>query len=138
MTEFYYRVYDQHFSDFSIDGDLTGWGRTQIEIMRLPVFKRTKKGVWVGYDSEHDRHFCLDGEGKRYAYPTPELAMKSFLRRKARQQYLLNRTLRRSKEAQELAEKWLAGDRTDRRIGRSFHYVEGTQSEHRTSGVFDV
>jgi hypothetical protein len=46
-----------------------------------PVLRTTPHGVWVQTWKEQ---FILEGEGKRYAYPTRELAWASFLIRKAR------------------------------------------------------
>lgn len=65
--------------------DASTWG-TSIDIfpIEIPVVARTKRGVWLGHYSGKD-HFVLDGEGKRYAYPTIEAAWESYQRRKVRQ-----------------------------------------------------
>ena len=59
---------------------------------RYPIIKRTAKGVWinVGYKPK----FVLNDSTKRYAYPTEELAKESFLRRKWRQESILESQLR--------------------------------------------
>ena len=72
LSEVYYRF------------DATSWGNDiSIFVSRIPVFARTKRGVWLGYSGKH--HFVLDGDGKRYAYPTIEAAWNSYQRRKERQ-----------------------------------------------------
>ena len=47
------------------------------------VMRRTKKGVWI--DVWGLEKFVLDGEGRRYAYPTEDAAWASFKVRKMRQ-----------------------------------------------------
>ena len=57
-----------------------------ISCIRYRVVRRTPQGVWITpeWNQENTRflHFVLDGEGKRFAYPTRELARQNFIRRK--------------------------------------------------------
>ena len=55
-----------------------------IRTKRYRMDKKTPKGAWI---IQHEygnakRRFVLDGEGKRWAYPTEPQALASFIRRK--------------------------------------------------------
>lgn len=59
-------------------------GEMIIRTKRFRVDKKTPKGAWI-IPMGHvygKRRFVLDGEGKRYAYPTVVQARQSFIRRK--------------------------------------------------------
>jgi len=66
-------------------------GEMVIDLMQFRVMRRTPKGAWisrnpVGFDYPRGKdRFVLDGEGKRFAYPTQELALESFKARKRSQ-----------------------------------------------------
>jgi len=51
-------------------------------ICRFRVIRRTKAGAWL--DVWGEEKFVLDGDGKRYAYPTEDAAWESFKIRKMR------------------------------------------------------
>ena len=79
--EIYYRMRDSLMWDV---------GEIKIELQKFEVVKRTPKGAWIiphwvlGFWSNPNpqKRFVLDGTGRRYAYPTVELAHSSYLRRK--------------------------------------------------------
>jgi len=79
--ELYYRMADRCMYEGS---------EIKIELQKFRVVKRTPKGAWIipswepgwWHESNPKKRFVLDGEGRRYAYPTVEAAHKSFLRRK--------------------------------------------------------
>lgn len=68
-----------------------------VGIDHFPVTKKTPKGVWV--TAWGGPKFILDGAGRRFAYPTREQAIDSFMRRKRRQIQILHSNLA-SAEAQ--------------------------------------
>lgn len=76
MTETYYRLVDAQ----------DGLNRPCISLIKYTVVRRTEKGAWivpaVWYYSEPPQRFVLDGDGKRYAYPTFDQALNSYQRRK--------------------------------------------------------
>jgi hypothetical protein len=77
MTEIYYRIVDR-----------TENGKHFMALEEWPVVSRALKGAWVRHFYDHEgyrKKFCLDGEGKRWAYPTIEAARESFIIRKKRQ-----------------------------------------------------
>lgn len=63
--------------------------RLAISCIEFRVVRRTPKGCWItpAWNADDTRflRFVLDGEGKRFAYPTRELARKSFIVRKQRE-----------------------------------------------------
>lgn len=73
-----------------------------LQLQRLPVIKRTPKGVWV--NDYGTKRFVLDRARKRYACPTPEEAVESLLARKRRRAAILRSQLSDTERAIELAE----------------------------------
>lgn len=66
------------------------WGNECLAIscIKFRVISRTSKGAWISplWDSEGEfKKFVLDGSGRRFAYPTRELARESFIIRKKRE-----------------------------------------------------
>jgi len=57
-------------------GPIWEGGTMFIYLIRFNVVKRTPKGAWIiQVESwKPKRRFVLDGDGKRYAYPTQEAA----------------------------------------------------------------
>ena len=78
------------------------------EIYSYAVEKVTAKGVWVrdenrgGYDAKAKKwgklRFFLSGATKRFAYPTKEEALDSYVQRKKRQVRILSSQLDDAKE----------------------------------------
>lgn len=108
-VEVWYRYYEVHYSGGYFDewGD---WhsagsaGRSVIEIMEIPVIKRTHCGAWVGY-SEHDKKFINLNWNKRYALPTIDEARDSYRARKRREIALMEGRATLARRALEQAEK---------------------------------
>lgn len=82
-------------------GPIWEGGTMFIYLIRFNVVKRTPKGAWIiQVESwKPKRRFVLDGDGKRYAYPTQEAALNSFRRRKESQISRLNIQLTCAKAA---------------------------------------
>lgn len=70
---------------FDNDSDATVWPNSFF------VIRTTPKGVWL--DVWGMEKFVLNGEGRRYAYPTKDAAWESFRIRKQRQRQHLERAL---------------------------------------------
>ncbi|MBZ9706106.1 hypothetical protein LB543_05150 [Mesorhizobium sp. ESP7-2] len=64
----------------------------------LPVARHTAKCVVFDNYGAFDRFVLKDPNGRRYAYPTKELALKSYIIRKQRQMQHAANTLDRAKE----------------------------------------
>ncbi len=60
-----------------------------ISVIEFRVVRRTARGCWITPHWNPDDNlflkFILDGEGRRYAYPTRELARQSYIIRKKRE-----------------------------------------------------
>jgi hypothetical protein len=83
MDVYYYRVFGaKHRKIFS-----TGY-HYEMQFERYLVIRRTPKGVWINGENGREK-FILNGEGKRYAYPTLKQAIESFGFRKASQVKIL-------------------------------------------------
>jgi hypothetical protein len=98
--EIYYREENARWS-----GDDT----LAISCIEYRVVRRTPKGRWItptwNSDDTRFQKFVLDGLGKRYAYPTRELARESFTIRKERE-------IMRCKAQHDRAVRYLALART--------------------------
>ncbi len=71
MTEIFYRYDDSSYTDEP------PW------LSEYNVVRKTRKGTWVSYAGIEK--FVLDVAEKKYAYPTKELALRSYIIRKKRQ-----------------------------------------------------
>lgn len=74
-----------------------GKGHLELHLRELPVIKTTPKGVWIelyGHSIRYDsKRFVLLNARKRYACPTKEAALESFIARKQRQERILKSQL---------------------------------------------
>lgn len=70
----------------------------------LPVLDRTPKGVWLKTEHE-DRRWVAYGQGKRYAHPTLEGAIRAFYARKEREIRFLTHKIGHIQAAMEKANK---------------------------------
>lgn len=89
----------------TLSGD--DWGTyVNVHLRQLEVVRETPKGVWVRlYDSDMaPQRFVLRESRKRYACPTKEEAMESFLARKRKQMKILKAKLAHVEEAIQIAE----------------------------------
>lgn len=108
MNDIYYRYIDGYLED-----DNYPW----MEVVRLeqfPVIKRTECGVWIQMNNgglfingkyQCKKKFILEQFGygktktnKRFAWPTKEEALISYIKRKEKQIWLLENQLERAKE----------------------------------------
>lgn len=77
----------------------SGPGRTSVRAVEYAVVKRTPKGVRLNIDNK----FVSSTARRRWACPTVEEAVESFLARKAREASILKARLKRIEEAVALA-----------------------------------
>lgn len=78
-------------------------------LQEMTVARRTDKCV-VFNDYGHERFVLKDPRGKRYAYPTKELALKSYIIRKQRQMQHASNTYDRAKENLATADRLQRGE----------------------------
>lgn len=99
MNETYYRLVD------SQDGN----NRPCISLIKYTVVKRTEKGAWIVPAmwcwSELPHRFVLDGDGKRFAYPTFDQALNNYKRRKQRHISILSTQHDKAVERLEIANR---------------------------------
>ncbi len=86
MTKLLYRYEGTHW------GDEGGPVSSRLYAHTFHVVKETPKGCWI--DVYGKRKFILNDAVKRYAYPTKELALQSFIARKRRQCAILRAQLK--------------------------------------------
>lgn len=72
MTEVWYRYYD-----------LQSISEPEPELKEFEVLRHTEKGVWI--DHWAGEKFILNNARRRFAYPTKELALDSYIQRKQKQ-----------------------------------------------------
>lgn len=76
----------------------------RMSVERFRILRRTPKGCWIEANGRKAERFVLDGNGKRFAYPTLELAMDSYRIRKRRQIQYLAAQLERAEGYSKMAE----------------------------------
>lgn len=72
MSETWYRYYDIQSSS-----------EAEPELEEYRVLRHTEKGVWINH--WEGEKFILNNARRRFAYPTKELALDSYIRRKEKQ-----------------------------------------------------
>lgn len=77
-------------------------GRVDLWLRTFPVVRRTPKGVWVKPEYE-PKKFILTNAHKRYACPTKDEALESFIKRKEKQLRLLSAQVKNIESALALA-----------------------------------
>jgi hypothetical protein len=100
MSKYWYRL-----ENFQVSTGEDSPSETHVVLRKLIVVRRTPKGVrLVGGQYGHDnpRFVCLTSR-KRFACPTVEEAVESFLARKSGQARVLSAQLRRVERAREIA-----------------------------------
>jgi hypothetical protein len=79
MSETYYREVNAQVSNDVL----------AISVIEYRVVRRTPKGAWItpiwNHNDTEFLRFVLDGTGRRFAYPTRELARESYIIRKKRE-----------------------------------------------------
>lgn len=92
MKEYLYR-----YQDWQASGGVDEWGyslgpsKTYVSLMTFRIIRTTPKGVWINYGCT-EKFVKLDAR-KRFACPTKEEALESFLARKQRQKRILSSQL---------------------------------------------
>jgi hypothetical protein len=93
---------------FRYEDELLFGSQMKISLIEFEMVRKTPKGARIkrryGIQLSSQERFVLDGPGKRYAYPTKEAALESFLIRKRRQIQHLETDLIRAKAALQAAE----------------------------------
>ena len=87
-----YRVDSTRFATCMCDEACSHGYDIRVSIHSYSVFSQTPKGVWLGHFHK-DRFVRLSGT-KRFAYPTKQEAIASFLARKQRQLSILTAQLK--------------------------------------------
>lgn len=104
----WYRYKEKMSASFDMDGDFVSSHGPYLHVHVFYVDKVTPKGVWIqdGKPGELicERRFVLLSSRKQFAAPTKEAALRSFMARKARQSYILERQLSKANMAHRLAE----------------------------------
>jgi hypothetical protein len=110
--EIWYRFEDVAYATLS-NAELETWGsKLEIELLRFRVVRHTPKGVWItpelgGLDGFTPQRFVLRDARKRFACPTIDEAMASFVARKRAQIRIYTARLRRAQQALALLEvRW--------------------------------
>lgn len=99
----WYRLED-HLYSAGVDefDNPLGPPQLQVNINKFTVAKVTPKGVWLDRGWMGKR-FVLSGTRRKYACPTLELALESFLARKQRQARIYQARADSAREAMEIA-----------------------------------
>jgi len=118
--EIWYRYENRNYAP-SVDefGYCVGEGSVAVVLMRFAVDHHTPKGVRLRCG-----RFVLNGSIRRYACPTMELAMKSFLARKNRQISIYRSRIRSIERALEQVE------------GKEAHRISKDKLEESRSTIF--
>lgn len=88
-----------------------GEGRTDIMLIEYEVSHHTHKGVWLHVDNR--LRFVRNEARKRFALPTIEEALISFIARKERQIEIYQSRIKSWKKAKRIAEAKLSGTKLD-------------------------
>lgn len=99
MNKEYYRI-EPYYEDY--------YPASQLIYYVYSVVKETPKGVWIklkGYEdcTYQRKRFILSNSRKKYAYPSKEEALYSFIKRKETQIKILSRKLSEAEDLLELA-----------------------------------
>lgn len=110
MPEIWYRYEDVRYaSSINEFGESTGDSRADYHLREYEVLRHTPKGVWliakIGNWRCPPERFVLKAARKRYACPTKEEAMVSFLARKERQLSILRHQAKHVKDVIKLVAK---------------------------------
>lgn len=107
----WYRYEDVQWAPpFDENENAMGSGSLSVELRSFTVAKTTSKGVWLHQYGGSDR-FVRREARKRFACPTQQEALESFIARKERQQSILTAQLNRATSALFIAKN---------RLGRTF------------------
>ena len=103
LSDTWYRYedfrYAPHLNEFD---EPVGPGRASIRLLQFEVLKHTPCGVWI---DRYPKRWVKKDARKRFACPTKEEAMESFIARKNRQRKILKAQVRHVDEVLRLVEK---------------------------------
>lgn len=99
MTEYLYRYEDVQYASYDPFSDHSGPGELRVRLRKFPIERRTRKGAWVC------GRFVLLSARKRYACPTQDEAMESFIARKKRQLSIHQYAVARAQTALRIAQR---------------------------------
>ena len=100
--EYWYRYHDYRVAEYIYDDDSFTSSKTKVVLQEVPVNHYTPKGVWLDWGGPK---FVLKDARKRFACPTKEEAMVSFMARKKRQRGILKAQLVHVEDAIEIAKE---------------------------------
>jgi hypothetical protein len=99
MTEYWFRYESRRYAAPVDEFDNPiGCGRIEIRVFRYPIVKVTRKGAWLDVGLSKNRFVLRDGN-KRFACPTRQEALQSFVARKLRQISILRAQLSGAEDA---------------------------------------
>jgi hypothetical protein len=90
-------------------------GGTRVELIRLKVIKKTDCGVWISPVNFELRRWVKRNARKRYACPTKQEALESFIARKKRQIEILSVQLHNAQSALNIGESMQKEEQVDGR-----------------------
>jgi hypothetical protein len=107
MSNVYYRL--EHYNHCSY---------ITLSYEQYHVIRKTPKGVWIStpYMNKKGKKFILDNATKRFAYPTKEEALNSFIHRKSRYLSILRSRMEDAQSALEAAQEVKLNGMTDRAV----------------------
>jgi len=112
----FYRYEIRNYASLGADGDYVSSSipNPKVELTEFNLHKETPKGYWIGYgyyyptDSLRGKsHWISKTSKKRYAYPTKEEALKSFIYRQKYALKILDYQILNRKFALNIAESML-------------------------------
>jgi hypothetical protein len=108
-VEYWYRYENRTVSTgWDSDYEVSTGSRVEVSLWKFRVLKHTPKGVWLQrYVVYGDKRFVLRDARKRFACPTIEEALASFIARKDRQIRIHTARLREAEEARTIAQESL-------------------------------
>lgn len=130
--EYWYRYRDQRRA-YCVDPDGDVWGSSlEVEILRFKVVKHTPKGVWLTPDLGQafkigpDR-FVRNDSHKKFACPTLELALESYVQRKIKQSRIHDARARDARDAMFMAMEEAKGPGLGYRVTKQWRDDDGTR-----------
>lgn len=103
-----YRFEDQSYSQSSGWGDDAYYTVVHIELIAIPIRRRTHCGWTIKINTGRGWRFVSDSSYKRYAHPTIKEAMESYIGRKTRQAAIYQAKVDRATDLADTVKRWLA------------------------------
>jgi len=105
-TSVYYYRYENRLVSVGVDEFDNSLGSTmELYCHRYRLLKKTPKGAWINTYS--GRRFVLDEARRKYAHPTQEAALHSFIARKDAQIRILDNRIEGAEQGKRLAQSAL-------------------------------